>query len=70
MTRDRDGALHDKLPALDERLKHVYVESHGSNPVIKTKRKLPENTSKVRTVVCMKVTIYLWVCLRVVFSCK
>lgn len=39
--------IHQKLPDLDQRLKSVYVESKGDNPIVKTKRKLPEDRRKV-----------------------
>ena len=35
------------MPELDERLKKLYVESRGDNPVIETKRKLPEDRRAV-----------------------
>ena len=43
-----NSEIHQRIPELDERLKHVYVESKGENPELQTKRKLPQDRSKVR----------------------
>ena len=39
--------LREKIPDLDERLKHVYVTSEGKNPEIQSSKKLPQDRGLV-----------------------
>lgn len=54
-----DLPIHEKHAELDTRLRHVYVESEGRNAEIQTKRRLPEDRTKVGFVVLLYSLYYV-----------